>query len=86
MAVRLELVLVNGERRILVLASHTGSIANVLDRLDAWIQTDDGGWVQKSYIVEVRALDPGRGLPHGSAEEFKQLSDAVEKLTDEACN
>jgi hypothetical protein len=60
----LELVLVNGERRSLTLETHTGSIGNVLDRFDDWIQTDDGGWVQKSFVIEVRpkrAPDEGRG-------------------------
>jgi hypothetical protein len=51
---RLELVLVNGERRSLTLSGHSGSIGNALARFDDWIQTDDGGWVQKSFIVEVR--------------------------------
>jgi len=51
---RVELVLVNGERRTLDLPSASGTIANALGRLDAWIQTSDGGWVQKSFIVEVR--------------------------------
>jgi hypothetical protein len=47
-------VLVNGERRTFVLPSHTGTVANALDRLDDWILTEDGGWVQKRFIVEVR--------------------------------
>jgi hypothetical protein len=51
---KLELVLVNGERRSLTLPGHSGSIGNALSRFDDWIQTDDGGWVQKSFIVEVR--------------------------------
>jgi hypothetical protein len=42
------------------LPSHTGSLGNALDRLDAWIQTKDGGWVQKAFVVEVRPLEPGR--------------------------
>ncbi|MGH3093187.1 MAG: hypothetical protein ACRDOG_12800 [Gaiellaceae bacterium] len=53
-ATRLELILVNGERRSLTLPAHTGSLGNVFDRLDDWIQTDDGSWVQKSFVVEVR--------------------------------
>jgi hypothetical protein len=57
-APRLELVLVNGEHRSLTLPEHTGSIGNALARFDDWIQTDDGGWVQKSFIVEVRAGQP----------------------------
>jgi len=51
---RVELVLVNGQRRTLDLPSASGTIANALARLDDWIQTSDGGWVQKSFIVEVR--------------------------------
>jgi hypothetical protein len=50
-------VLVNGERRRLVLPSRTGTVANALDRLDQWILTEDGGWVQKRFIVEVRPAD-----------------------------
>ncbi|HYY77025.1 MAG TPA: hypothetical protein VE644_11970 [Gaiellaceae bacterium] len=51
---RLELILVNGERRSLTLPAHTGSLGNVFDRLDDWIETDDGSWVQKRFVVEVR--------------------------------
>ena len=43
---RLELVLVSGERRTLTAPAHTGTVGSFLDRLDAWIETDDGGWVQ----------------------------------------
>ena len=68
MSIRVELSLVNGERRTLVLPGHTGSIANVLDRLDDWIETEDGGWVQKSFIVEVRATDRDESPSPGSAE------------------
>jgi len=53
----LELVLASGQRRRLRLRSHTDSIANALDRLEPWVETADGGWVQKSHIVEIRALD-----------------------------
>jgi hypothetical protein len=56
---RLELILVNGERRSLTLPAHTGSLGNVFDRLDDWIRTDDGSWVQKSFVVEVRPATPG---------------------------
>lgn len=55
---RLELILVNGERRSLSLPAHTGSLGNVFDRLDDWIQTDDGSWVQKRFVVEVRPDAP----------------------------
>ena len=51
-----ELVLVNGERRRIVLPSHTGTSAHALDRLDDWMATVDGGWVQKKFIVEVRPV------------------------------
>jgi hypothetical protein len=52
-------VLVNGERRSLELPAHTGTVANALDRLDEWIATADGGWVNKQHIVEVRPFSPG---------------------------
>jgi hypothetical protein len=52
---RVELLLLNGERRALDLPGGSGTVANALSRLDDWIQTSDGGWVQKSFIVEVRA-------------------------------
>jgi hypothetical protein len=55
--IRAELVLVNGERPSIALREHSGSIGNALGRLDDWIQTEDGAWVQKSFIVEVRSLD-----------------------------
>jgi hypothetical protein len=79
-----ELVLVNGERRRVAMPSHTGMVANALDRLDTWIKTEDGGWVQKSHVVEVRALDERRGGTRGSAEEFSELSDAAGRLADQA--
>ena len=52
----LELVLVNGARCIIDLPVGSGTMANALARLDDWIQTADGGWVQKRHIVEVRPL------------------------------
>jgi hypothetical protein len=67
-----ELVLSNGERRPVTLPAHTGSIGNVLARLDEWIKTDDGGWVQKSFVLEVRPIGHGgsaRG--EGSVEEMR---------------
>jgi hypothetical protein len=54
---RAQLILVNGERRSIALPDHTGSLANALGRLDDRIKTEDGAWVQKSFIVEVRAAD-----------------------------
>jgi hypothetical protein len=55
--VEVELVLINGERRVFVLSGHTGSVVAVLDRLDDWVQVADGGWVQKTHIVEVRIAE-----------------------------
>jgi hypothetical protein len=52
----LELVLVNGARCIIDLPVGSGTMANALARLDDWIQTADGGWVQKRHIVEVRPI------------------------------
>jgi hypothetical protein len=83
-ALTLELVLINGERRRIELPSHTGMVANALDRLDTWIETDDGGWVQKSHVVEVRVLNEERRTPHGSNEEFADLADAAGRLADQA--
>jgi hypothetical protein len=54
---RFELVLVSGERRSVTLPGHTGSVGNVFARLDDWIETDEGGWVQKSFVVEARPAD-----------------------------
>ena len=62
-----QLTLVNGDCRSIALPDHTGSIANVLSRLDDWIKTEDGAWVQKSFIVEVHALD---GLDTASSEDL----------------
>jgi hypothetical protein len=83
-SVALEVVLVNGERRTIELPGPTDSVANALDRLDAWVKTTDGGWVQKSHIVEVRR--PGAdGRPGaGSSEELERLSHAAGALADQA--
>jgi hypothetical protein len=83
MAVALEIVLVNGERRTIVVPGPTDSVGNGLDRLDTWIKTTDGGWVQKRFIVEARLAQPD-GRPGGSAEEFERLSDAAAMLADQA--
>jgi hypothetical protein len=83
MAIALEVVLVSGERRTVSLPVPAGSLANALARLDDWIPTDDGGWVQKSFIVEVRRVERDRDMPRGSAVEFERLSDAAETLTDQ---
>ena len=84
MAVDLDVVLVNGERRKIHLGGHSGSVANALARLDDWIETADGGWVQKSFIVEVRATAGDPGAPAGSDEEFERLGDAAGSLADQA--
>ena len=83
-----ELVLINGERRTFVVPGHTDSIVHALDRLDDWIETQDGGWVQKQYIVEVRLSGEKRapGSPGGSDEELQQLSSAANSLADQAAD
>jgi hypothetical protein len=82
--VDVEVVLVTGERRTIAVPGHTGSLANVLDRLDDWVETGDGGWVQKRFIVEVRSLDRNRDARPGSTGEFEQLSEAAGTLADQA--
>jgi hypothetical protein len=79
MTVVLELVLVGGERRRLDLPSHSGELANALDRLDNWIETADGGWVQKQHIVEVRLVDQDDAQT-GSTEELSDLDAAAGRL------
>jgi hypothetical protein len=81
---KLELVLVGGERREIALPAQSTSIANVLARLDDWIQTEDGGWVHKRHIVEVRAVEADSVPDKGSEEEYRQLDDAAGELTDQA--
>jgi hypothetical protein len=84
MTVALELVLVNGQRRRLTVPGPTGTVANALGRLDSWVATDDGGWVQKSSIVEVR---PYAESPTGGSDvEYQQLSDAASRLAGRAEN
>jgi hypothetical protein len=80
----LELVLINGERRRVTLPSHTGLVANALDRLDTWIETDDGTWVQKNHVIEVREVDEERGVPRGTEAEFADLADAAGQLAEQA--
>ena len=84
MALDLDVVLVTGERRKIHLPGPSGSVANALARLDDWIKTADGGWVQKSFIVEVRATDEDPGVSTGSDEEFERLGDAAGSLADQA--
>jgi len=66
-------VLLNGERRRLVLPSHTGTVANALGRLDEWIMTEDGGWVQKRFIVEVRPVDQAQRSKGATATSSEEL-------------
>jgi hypothetical protein len=79
---RAQLILVNGEERSIALPDHTGSIANALGRLDDWIKTEDGPWVQKSSVVEVRAAD--RDSADGSSYDLERLGDAAASLADQA--
>ena len=72
---RVDLLLLNGERRALALPRGSGTMANTLARLDDWIQTSDGGWVQKSFIVEVRPSDAPP--PGGSDTEYEALDAAA---------
>ena len=51
-----EVVLVTGKRRRVRIAGPTVSFAHALDRLDEWVETEDGGWVQKKFIVEVQLM------------------------------
>lgn len=60
-ATAVELLLVSGEKRRIELPSHSGSLVAALDRLQPWIATLDGTWVQKRYVVEVRALGSDDG-------------------------
>lgn len=56
---RLRVRLLSGDVRHLPLRTHTGSIGNALDRLEDWIETDEGSWIQKRWIVEATAVQPG---------------------------
>ena len=84
MAIDLDVVLVTGERRKIRLQGHSGSVANALARLDDWIETEDGGWIQKSFIVEVRTAGQDSRVPSGSDEEFERLGEAAGALADQA--
>jgi hypothetical protein len=48
----LEFRLLNGDVRSVAASTHTGSFGNALDRMDEWIETDGGTWIQKRFIVE----------------------------------
>ena len=80
--VSLELTLVTGERKALTLPSHTGSVGAALDRLHDWIETDDGTWVQKRFVVEVRirSARAGASAPEASTGELSALEDAVDEM------
>jgi hypothetical protein len=78
-----ELTLVNGERRTLSLPSHTGSLSAALGRLHDWIETDEGSWIQKQFVVEVR-LRAETEQPLGSRSELRQLEAAAQRLADQA--
>jgi hypothetical protein len=78
-----ELTLLNGDRRTLSLPSHTGSLSAALGRLHDWIETDDGSWVQKQFVVEVR-LRAETGEPAGSRSERRQLEAASQPFADQA--
>jgi hypothetical protein len=69
-----ELVLTSGERRPVTLPAHTDSIGNVLARLDEWIKTDDGGWVQKSFVLEVRPTGHSGNARAGASVEEKRIA------------
>lgn len=80
MPVTLELLLVSGDRRRMALPSHTGSVANFLDRLDDWIETSEGALVQKCHVVEVRVIGEDRAPGPESTEELRQLDAAAGQL------
>jgi hypothetical protein len=77
-----ELVLLNGERRSLDLPGGSGTVANALARLDDWIQTSDGGWVQKTFIVEVRSVEHEAPGSPGSKQELEALEQAAGRMAD----
>ena len=81
----LELVLVNGARRIIEVPAGSGTMANALARLDDWIQTADGGWVQKTHIVEVRPADAhALEAAAGADTEYSALDTAAGRPATEA--
>ncbi len=78
---RVELVLLNGATRALDLPVGTSSMVNALSRLDDWVETSDGGWVQKRHIVEVR-LAGGREEA-GTAVEYEALDAAASAIVED---
>jgi hypothetical protein len=81
---RLEALLTSGERRVLSVPGSTSSIGNVLGRLDDWIETEDGGWIQKRFIVEVRLRGSDDDESRGSTDEYGELDDAARQPADQA--
>lgn len=79
---RVELVLVNGAKRIFDLPAGTSSVANALARLDDWIQTVDAGWVQKRHIVEVRPVAVSDASDAGV--EYEALDAAAAAMTEDS--
>jgi hypothetical protein len=77
-----ELALVTGERHVVSLPSHTGSLAAALDRLHDWIETDDGTWIQKRFVVAARVTTNEEG--RGSDTELHRLDAAAGELADQA--
>ena len=69
MTARLILTLVNGEKRVLV-GSRGHSPEQALTSLGEWLKTEDGGWVQRSAIVEIEFDDGDAGLS-AAAEELE---------------
>jgi hypothetical protein len=66
---------------LIELPAGSGTTANALARLDDWIQTADGGWVQKRHIVEVRIPGTKRsGEDRGTETEYAALDAAAERL------
>jgi len=59
-------------------------MTNALSRLDDWIETADGGWVQKSHVVEVRTARGDETA--GAATECEALDSAAETIVAEAGN
>jgi hypothetical protein len=51
-ALVLALRLMTGEVRHVTVGTQTVSIGNALDRLADWIETDEGSWVHKRFVVE----------------------------------
>lgn len=72
----------NGAVRALELPAGTSSIANALARLDDWIETADGGWVQKSHVVEARNAEAA--AISGVGIEYEALHTAARAIADQA--